>query len=106
MPPFKKHIFVCENKRDPDSPKGCCYLKGGSELKNALKVKLAKMGLNKVYRTNTAGCLDACEFGPSMVIYPDGIWYGGVQLADLDEIIEKSILGNEKIDRLLIKENS
>lgn len=104
MPTYKKHIFICENQRPAGSPKGCCFDKGGPELKNAMKLKLAKMGLTKVYRANTSGCLNACEFGAALVIYPEGIWYGGVQQSDLDEIIEKSILGNEKIDRLLIKD--
>ena len=73
MPPFKKHIFVCENMRDPSSPKGCCGRKGGSELKKVLKQKLAAKSLNKIYRVNTSGCLDACAHGPVVVIYPQGI---------------------------------
>lgn len=104
MPPFKKHIFVCENKRDSSSPKGCCQLKGGVEIRNTLKLKLAQKGLNKTFRANSAGCLDACEHGVTMVIYPAGVWYGSVKIDDLDEIIEQSIINDNKIDRLLIKE--
>lgn len=106
MPSYKKHIFICENRRPEGSAKGCCFDKGGPELKNALKVKLAQKGLNKVFRANSAGCLNACEHGAAMVIYPHGVWYGRVSIDDLDEIIDRSILQDEKIDRLLIKEQS
>lgn len=103
---LKKHIFICENLRDPSNPKGCCAAKGGKEIKNALKVKLAEKGFSKLYRANSAGCLDACEYGAALVIYPQNIWYGGVTLADIEEIIEQSILKDNVLDRLLIKKIS
>ena len=103
MPQLKKHIFICENLRPGDSPKGCCARKGSEQLKKVMKQKLAQKGLHKTYRTNSAGCLDACEHGAAMVIYPQAIWYGHVKEADIDEIIEKTILGDELIDRLIIK---
>jgi len=106
MPAYQKYIFICENMRDPSHPKGCCGLKGGAELKKTLKQKLAEKKLNKIYRANTSGCLDMCEHGASMVIYPMGIWYGGVQQKDLEEIIEKSLLKDEVIEHLRIKENA
>lgn len=99
---LKKHIFVCENQREANHPKGCCADKGGREIKNALKMELVKNGLNKVYRSNSAGCLDVCEHGAAMVIYPQNIWYGNVQLSDIPEIVKYSILGNKIINRLLI----
>jgi len=92
LPTFKKHIFICENSRPEDSPKGCCAAKGGAHLKKTMKQKLALRGLNKIYRTNSAGCLDACQYGAAMVIYPSGVWYGAVTENDIDEIIEKSII--------------
>ena len=67
-----------------------------------MKSELNRRGLKGIVRANTSGCLDACEFGASMVIYPEGIWYGGVKKEDVDEIIEKTILGGEVIERLLI----
>ncbi len=104
MPAYKKHIFICEHLRPENSPKGCCARKGSENLKKALKSKLAAKGLNKTYRTNSAGCLGACKHGATMVIYPQSIWYGHVQESDIDEIIEKSILQDEVIERLLIIE--
>ncbi|KAA3613040.1 MAG: (2Fe-2S) ferredoxin domain-containing protein [Calditrichaeota bacterium] len=102
MPNLKKHIFICENERPEDSPKGCCARKGGAQLKKVMKQKLAEKGIHKTYRANSAGCLDACEHGIAMVIYPQAIWYGHVQESDIDEIIEKTILKDEVIERLLI----
>ena len=104
MPQYKKHIFICENLRPADSPKGSCARRGGVELKSVLKKKMAAKGLHKTYRINSAGCLGACEHGASMVIYPDGVWYGHVTADDLDEIIGTSILDDKIIHRLEIKE--
>ena len=103
MPSYKKYIFICENMRDPSHPKGCCGLKNGSNLKKILKQKLAEKGLSKTYRANTAGCLDVCEHGAAMVVYPQGFWYGHVQEKDLDQIIEDSLLNDKIIERLSIR---
>ena len=101
MARFERHVFVCTNERPPGHPKGCCKEKGSEQVRDALKSELHRRGLKGIVRANSAGCLDACEFGVSMVIYPDGIWYGGVTLDDIDEIIEKTILNGQVIVRLL-----
>ena len=67
--------------------------------------KLAEKGLNKTFRANSAGCLDLCEYGASMVIYPQGIFYGKVTPADLDEIIDRTLENDQPVDRLLIRED-
>jgi (2Fe-2S) ferredoxin len=102
MHPYKKHIFVCENIRPENSPKGCCFRKDGPKIRSLLKEKLANKGLHKTYRINSAGCLGVCEHGAALVIYPQSIWYGKVSEKDVDEIIDESILGENQIDRLLI----
>ena len=56
-------------------------------------------------RANRSGCLDHCEHGPCVVVYPGGIWYGGVQLTDVDEIVERHLLGGEIVQRLVIAED-
>lgn len=66
------------------------------------KEKLKQLGLSADVRANRSGCLDACQHGVAVVIYPDQIWYGGVKLEDIDEIIDKSILKDEVIERLKI----
>jgi len=90
------------NERPPGHPKGCCLEKGSSEVRSAFKAELKKRGLTALVRANNAGCLDACEYGVSMVIYPEGIWYGRVTKEDVPEIIDRTLLRGEVIQRLLI----
>ncbi len=104
MSRYLRHVFVCINERPAGHPKGCCLEKGSAAIRDTLKAELKKRGLAGVVRANNSGCLDACEFGPSMVIYPEGIWYGGVKKEDVPEIIEQTILRGTVIERLLIKD--
>lgn len=104
MSRYKRHVFVCINERPKDHPKGCCRERGGEAVRDALKVELGSRGLAKAVRANNAGCLDACASGAVLVIYPEQIWYGGVTPADVPEIVEKTIVNGEVIERLLLKE--
>lgn len=104
MKRFDRHIFVCENQRPDDHPRGCCQAKGSSEIRENMKKRIKELGLNSSVRVNTAGCLDACEFGPSIVIYPEQIWYGGVKQEDIEEIIQSHIINDTPVERLLIKD--
>ena len=101
---FKHHLFVCENQRDPSDPRGCCAAKGSQEIRAALKAELNKRGLKGVARANGSGCLDACEHGPTLVVYPEEIWYGGVTAADVPEIVERHLVNGEPVERLMIPE--
>ena len=103
MSRYKRHIFVCINERPADHPKGCCLRKGSAEVRDTLKEELKKRGLAGIVRANNSGCLDACEYGITMVVYPDAIWYGGVTKEDIPEIIDRTIVHGEVIQRLLIK---
>ena len=105
MPKFKRHVFVCINQRPGDDPKGCCAAKGGAEVVAELKRKLFQRGFKRIVRANRAYCLDQCARGVTMVVYPDEVWYGGVTVADLDEIIERHIVGGEPVQRLVIPDD-
>ena len=104
MSRYQRHIFICTNRRPEGHPKGCCAEKGSEQLRAVFKTELKKRDLNTVVRANTAGCLDACEFGASVVIYPDGVWYGGVTVADVPEIIDHHIIQGKVVERLLIRD--
>ena len=104
MPSFQRHVFVCINERSADNPKGSCKAKGGDEVRDALKHELKKRGISKVIRANNAGCLDQCEHGVTVVVYPEQVWYGHVTVDDIAEIVEKHLVGGEVVTRLLIPE--
>src|ERR1700690_1911005 len=93
MPKSKRLIFIGGNQRPPGHPRGCCDPTAKAELQKLFKVKLAERGLKGRVRANQAGCLDQCEHGPNLVVYPEAIWYGGVTLADVAEIVEEHIVG-------------
>jgi (2Fe-2S) ferredoxin len=104
MPKFERHIFVCTNQRPEGHPRGCCNPSGESELHRAFKARIALSGLRSTVRANQAGCLDQCEHGPNVVVYPDAVWYGHVTLADVEEIVESHIMGDRPVERLRIAE--
>jgi (2Fe-2S) ferredoxin len=100
MAPFERHLFICCNSREPDHPRGSCDPDADDGLQKAFKKALAERGLNRRVRANRSGCLDQCEHGPTVVVYPDGVWYGFVSEADIGEIIDMHIVGGAPVDRL------
>jgi (2Fe-2S) ferredoxin len=105
MKRFEKHIFVCENKRPDGHPRGCCAEKNSSEIREFFKKRIKELGLSANVRANAAGCLDACEQGVTVVVYPEQIWYGKVTIYDVEEIIQGHIIKNIPVARLLIKDS-
>ena len=102
MAEFTNHIFVCCNQREPGHSRGCCDPAGSEELRNAFKAEVKKRKLGPSVRANSAGCLDQCELGPMVVIYPQAIWYGKVTIADVPRIIEETVIGGKIIEELLV----
>ena len=101
---YERHVFFCCNERDPSDPRGCCSAKGASEMRDYAKQRVKALGLageGKV-RVNQAGCLDRCEEGPCMVVYPEAVWYTYVDRADIDEIIEEHLRHGRPVARLRI----
>jgi (2Fe-2S) ferredoxin len=105
MPKFEHHIFVCTNQREAGHPRGSCDSTGSGELHSLFKTGVAVRGLKGRVRANKAGCLDQCEHGPNVVIYPEAVWYGNVTAADVDEILDSHILGGKPVERLMIAED-
>jgi len=102
MPHFQRHVFVCTNERPPDHPKGSCKAKGSQEVRDALKKALKERGLSHEVRANNAGCLDQCATGITVVVYPEQVWYGHVTVADVEELVDKHLVGGEVVERLLL----
>ena len=99
---YNRHIFVCVNQREEGHHRGCCYSKGGEQVRALFKEGIKKRGLKAECRANAAGCLDACEFGVTVVVYPEGVWYGGVTEEDVEEILQSHIVEGKPVTRLRI----
>lgn len=100
MPPYEHHVFVCENQRPDSDPRGCCAAKGSREIRSRLKEAVREAGLKGRVRVNSAGCLDQCAHGPTVVVYPDAIWYGHVRLQDLDRIVREHLVEGRPVEDL------
>ena len=101
MPDLKYHLFICENLRDKPGKESCAE-KGACELRAAFKDELKKQGLAKVSRANRAGCLDACKYGPAVVLYPEGVWYTVPTPEDAREIVREHLARGNVVERLLM----
>ena len=99
---YSRHVFFCCNQRDGE--RVCCNDKGASGMRDYAKKRVKELGLSgegKV-RINQAGCLDRCEEGPVIVVYPEAVWYTYVDRADIDEIIEEHVNHGRVVERLRI----
>ena len=99
---YHRHVFFCCNQRDP--PEKCCANAGAVEMQAYAKGRIKALGLNGKgqVRINKAGCLDRCQEGPILVVYPEAVWYTYVDRDDIDEIIDRHIVKGEIVERLLI----
>lgn len=102
-PPFyRAHVFCCTNERPDGHPRGCCKDKDAEALRNYMKARAKALGLEGV-RINIAGCLDRCELGPTMVIYPEGVWYHYRSTDDVDEILQTHVIEGGRVTRLQLQ---
>ena len=102
MSHFKHHVFFCCNQRAEGET--CCNAHGASEMQTYAKDRIAQLGLKgkgKV-RINKAGCLDRCDDGPVLVVYPEAVWYTYVDKEDIDEIIDSHLVGGKAVERLKV----
>ena len=97
---FSHHVFFCTNQRDDGSQ--CCNQCGAQAARDYVKQRCKELDIHGPgqVRINNAGCLDRCELGPVIVIYPEEVWYTYVDREDLDEIIEEHLRGGRIVDRL------
>jgi (2Fe-2S) ferredoxin len=104
MPAFTHHIFVCENQRSPEHRRGCCDPLADGSLRAAFKAEISRRRLGPNVRANRAGCLEQCEYGPTVIIYPQAIYYGNVTPEDVPRIVEETIVKGKILEDLLIPE--
>ena len=103
---YKNHVFFCTNCREDGSQ--CCGQHNAQEMRDYMKKRSKELGLvhSGEVRVNSAGCLNRCELGPVIVIYPDETWYTFVDKSDIDEIIEEHLVKGNVVERLLVDKQS
>lgn len=98
----KYHVFVCTSCRINGTQKGFCYSKGSVDLVQRFMEEIDDKELTSEVMVTNTGCFGICDKGPVVVIYPEGTWYGNVTEDDIETIVEKHLVGGEKVKELLI----
>lgn len=106
MSHYQHHVFVCNNLREDGSQ--CCQNHNAQAMRDYMKKRSKELGLvsSGQARINTAGCLNRCELGPVMVVYPEATWYSFVDKEDIDEILEEHLVKGNIVDRLNVDNDS
>jgi (2Fe-2S) ferredoxin len=95
MGQYETHVFVCTSGDD-------CPKAGDVEgFVKYLRGEVVKAGRQQQVRINKSGCFSQCGHGPMIVVYPENVWYAGVQESDLAEIVPSLILGGKPVERLV-----
>ncbi|MEE9928389.1 ferredoxin [Microvirgula aerodenitrificans] len=103
---YSHHVFFCTNQRE--AGRDCCNNHGASDLLDYAKDRIRELGLKgegKV-RVQKAGCLDRCDLGPVLVIYPEETWYTFIDREDIDEIISEHIVNGRVVERLKLPDHA
>lgn len=101
----KYHVFVCIGIKCDGQQNGICHSKGSEEIIEKLDKLIIEQRLSKDVLVTSCGCFRSriSKLGPNMVIYPEGVWYGGISSLDLEEIVESHFKNNKIVDRFLLK---
>jgi (2Fe-2S) ferredoxin len=101
---YKYHVFFCLNQREPGADRPSCANCNAQEMQEYAKKRVKKLGLAGPgqVRINKAGCLDRCELGPTLVVYPEGVWYTYIDETDIDEIVDSHLANGKIVERLKI----
>ena len=102
MPPFERHLFICNNERKEGDPRGSCVARGANEMLDIAKDWVHQNGLKGKVRVNKAGCLDACKHGPAMVVYPDDVWYSPQNKEEVETILQEHIKDGKAVEHLAL----
>ena len=99
---YKHHVFFCVNQRDDGRP--CCSDHNAIAAQKHAKKRCKELDINGAgkVRINQAGCLDRCDEGPVLVVYPEGTWYTYVDTNDIDEIVDSHLVNGKVVERLKI----
>ncbi len=99
MEPFRYHVYACQQEKPGGAP--CCSARGSTAVLEALRKEIAAQGLMGDVQVTTCGSIGLCERGPNLVVYPDGVWYSGVQVADVPELVREHFVKGRPVERLV-----
>ncbi|HRC84522.1 MAG TPA: (2Fe-2S) ferredoxin domain-containing protein [Thermoanaerobaculia bacterium] len=103
MPKPRVQILVCTNERPPGADKPSCAQRGAVEVYRRFQDQVKALGLREEVMVVRTGCLKHCSRGTTCTIWPHNLWYKRVTPADVDEILEKSVVGEgQVVERLLM----
>ncbi len=102
---FEAHLFVCTNRRPDGHKRGSCAAGRSERLRDYMKARAKELGIAGI-RVNSAGCLDRCELGPCMVIYPEGVWYRVGSTADVDRVLQAHVVEGGRAEELMLDGNA
>lgn len=100
MPKPAKHVFVCNQSRPANHPRGSCQAKGGNEIIQAFWQQAQTRNLFDKFSATYSGCLGPCDSGPNVLVYPEGVLYSGVTKEDVVTIIDEHLIGGTVVERL------
>ena len=98
---YDAHLFVCTNRRPDGHRRGSCAARGAEDLRDYMKARAKELGIPNI-RVNSAGCLDRCELGPCLVIYPEGVWYRIDTRDDVDAVLQTHLIEGARVTRLML----
>ncbi len=93
-------ILVCVNERAPGAKKPSCGPRGGLELYRRFKDVVRARGVRDRVMVVRTGCLKHCSRGITVCVWPSNLWYERVTVGDVEEIVDRSAIGGEEIERL------
>ena len=96
---FERHVLCCNNQRAPGHPRSCCADRGARPLMTYLARRLDELAAEGV-KVTEVGCMERCELGPTIVVYPEAVWYTYENEEDVDEIVERHFRKGEIVERL------
>jgi len=101
---YRRHLFFCTHQAEEG--KASCARHGARNLHRYARQRVKALGLHQPgdFRINKSGCMGRCGEGPTVVVYPDNVWYRYVDQEDIDEIIDRHLLKGEIVERLRLRD--
>ena len=102
MPKPEKHVFVCTQQRPPGHPRSSCGEKQCAAVFEEFLWQVQNKELYDKIQVTATGCMGPCSEGPTVLVYPEGVMYGGVNKESVSTIIDEHLVGNKPVESLLM----